>query len=52
MDALPHGTRNRTLAGSVADTQWTARVLRRVPGLKSQLPAFPVFQARLGLDPA
>ena len=25
-------------------------VLRRVPGLKSQLPAFPVFQARLGLD--
>jgi O-methyltransferase involved in polyketide biosynthesis len=27
-------------------------VLRRVPGLKSQLPAFPVFQARLGLDAA
>jgi O-methyltransferase involved in polyketide biosynthesis len=26
--------------------------LRRVPGLKSQLPAFPVFQARLGLDAA
>ena len=25
-------------------------VLRRVPGLKSQLPIFPVFQARLGLD--
>jgi O-methyltransferase involved in polyketide biosynthesis len=25
-------------------------VLRRVPGLKDQLPAFPVFQARLGLD--
>jgi hypothetical protein len=25
-------------------------LLRRVPGLKSQLPAFPVFQARLGLD--
>jgi O-methyltransferase involved in polyketide biosynthesis len=24
--------------------------LRRVPGLKSQLPTFPVFQARLGLD--
>jgi hypothetical protein len=24
-------------------------VLRRVPGLKSQLPSFPVFQARLGL---
>jgi O-methyltransferase involved in polyketide biosynthesis len=27
-------------------------VLRRVPGLKSQLPTFPVFQARLGLDAA
>jgi hypothetical protein len=27
-------------------------VLRRVLGLKSQLPAFPVFQARLGLDAA
>jgi O-methyltransferase involved in polyketide biosynthesis len=27
-------------------------VLRRMPGLKSQLPAFPVFQARLGLDAA
>ena len=27
-------------------------VLRRVPGLKSQLPAFPVFRARLGLDAA
>jgi len=27
-------------------------VLRRVPGLKSQLPAVPVFQARLGLDAA
>jgi O-methyltransferase involved in polyketide biosynthesis len=27
-------------------------VLRRVPGLKSQLPAFPVFQARFGLDAA
>jgi hypothetical protein len=27
-------------------------VLGRVPGLKSQLPAFPVFQARLGLDVA
>ena len=27
-------------------------VLRRVPGLKGQLPAFPVFQARLGLDAA
>jgi hypothetical protein len=27
-------------------------VLRRVPGLKSQLPAFPVFQARLGLGAA
>ncbi|MBV9095578.1 MAG: class I SAM-dependent methyltransferase [Streptosporangiaceae bacterium] len=27
-------------------------LLRRVPGLKSQLPAFPVFQARLGLDAA
>jgi O-methyltransferase involved in polyketide biosynthesis len=27
-------------------------VLRRVPGLKDQLPAFPVFQARLGLDAA
>jgi O-methyltransferase involved in polyketide biosynthesis len=27
-------------------------VLRRVPGLRSQLPAFPVFQARLGLDAA
>jgi O-methyltransferase involved in polyketide biosynthesis len=27
-------------------------VLRRVPGLKSQLPAFPVFQARLGLGSA
>jgi hypothetical protein len=27
-------------------------ILRRVPGLKSQLPAFPVFQARLGLDAA
>lgn len=27
-------------------------VLRRVPGLKSQLPALPVFQARLGLDTA
>jgi hypothetical protein len=25
-------------------------VLRRVPGLRSQLPAVPVFQARLGLD--
>jgi O-methyltransferase involved in polyketide biosynthesis len=25
-------------------------VLRQVPGLKSQLPTFPVFQARLGLD--
>jgi hypothetical protein len=25
-------------------------VLRRVPGLKSQLPTVPVFQARLGLD--
>jgi len=27
-------------------------VLRRVPGLKDQLPVFPVFQARLGLDAA
>ena len=27
-------------------------VLRRVPGLKSRLPAFPVFRARLGLDAA
>jgi hypothetical protein len=27
-------------------------VLRRVPGLNSQLPTFPVFQARLGLDAA
>jgi len=27
-------------------------VLRRVPGLKSQLPAVPVFRARLGLDAA
>jgi hypothetical protein len=27
-------------------------VLRRVPRLKSQLPTFPVFQARLGLDVA
>ena len=27
-------------------------VLRRVPGLKSQLVAFPVFQARLGLNAA
>lgn len=27
-------------------------VLRRVPGLKSQLPTFPLFQARLGLDTA
>jgi hypothetical protein len=27
-------------------------LLRRVPGLKSQLRAFPVFQARLGLDAA
>jgi hypothetical protein len=27
-------------------------VLRRVPGLKSRLPASPVFQARLGLDAA
>ncbi len=27
-------------------------VLRRVPGLKSQLPTVPVFQARLGLDAA
>ncbi|MGH3400974.1 MAG: hypothetical protein ACRDRJ_00380 [Streptosporangiaceae bacterium] len=27
-------------------------VLRRVPGLKTQLPAFPVFQARPGLDAA
>jgi O-methyltransferase involved in polyketide biosynthesis len=27
-------------------------VLRRVPSLKSQLPAFPVFQARLGRDAA
>ena len=26
-------------------------VLRLVPGLKSQLPTFPVFQARLDLDP-
>lgn len=25
-------------------------MLRRVPGLKSQVPTFPVFQARLGLD--
>jgi len=25
-------------------------VLRRVPGLKRQLPIFPVFQAKLGLD--
>jgi O-methyltransferase involved in polyketide biosynthesis len=27
-------------------------VLRRVPGLKSQLPTFPVYQVRLGLDAA
>jgi O-methyltransferase involved in polyketide biosynthesis len=27
-------------------------VLRWVPGLKNQLPTFPVFQARLGLDAA
>jgi hypothetical protein len=27
-------------------------VLRRVPGLKRQLPTFPVFQAKLGLDAA
>jgi hypothetical protein len=27
-------------------------VLRQVPGLKSQLPVVPVFQARLGLDAA
>jgi hypothetical protein len=27
-------------------------VLRRVPGLKSQLPTVPVFQARLGLAAA
>jgi len=27
-------------------------MLRRVPGLKSQLPTFPVYQARLGLDSA
>ena len=27
-------------------------VLRRVPGLKSQLPTIPVFQARLGFDAA
>jgi hypothetical protein len=27
-------------------------LLRRVPGLKNQLPAVPVFQARLGLDAA
>jgi O-methyltransferase involved in polyketide biosynthesis len=27
-------------------------VLRRVPGLKNQLPIVPVFQARLGLDAA
>jgi O-methyltransferase involved in polyketide biosynthesis len=26
-------------------------LLKRVPGLNSQLPTFPVFQARLGLDP-
>ena len=27
-------------------------MLRRVPGLKRQVPTFPVFQARLGLDTA
>jgi hypothetical protein len=27
-------------------------MLRRVPGLNSQLPTVPVFQARLGLDVA
>jgi O-methyltransferase involved in polyketide biosynthesis len=27
-------------------------MLRRVPGLKSQVPTFPVFQARLGLNTA
>jgi hypothetical protein len=27
-------------------------VLKRVPGLKSQLPTFPAFQARLGLNAA
>jgi hypothetical protein len=82
-DLDPCPPRNRTLAGSAADTEWTAQVdadelrqlrelpgltdlhevpqaggdrllglLRRVPGLKNQLPIVPVFQARLGLDAA
>ena len=33
-----------------AGGDWLLGVLTRVPGLKSQLPAVPVFQARLGLD--
>ena len=35
-----------------AGGDWLLGVLRRVPGLKSQLPAVPVFQTRLGLDAA
>jgi hypothetical protein len=35
-----------------AGGDWLLGVLRRVPGLNSQLPTVPVFQARLGLDAA
>jgi hypothetical protein len=35
-----------------AGGDWLLGVLRWVPGLKSQLPILPVFQARLGLDAA
>jgi O-methyltransferase involved in polyketide biosynthesis len=33
-----------------AGGDWVLGVLRRLPGLKSQLPTFPVLQARLGFD--